>query len=116
MRVSETPRAVIVELCKQMYGLGWATGTGGGISVREGDRVYMAPSGVQKERLREDDIFVLDSNGEVVEAPLTPGLKVSECAPLFFNAYRLRGAGAVLHSHSLSAMLVTLAHREAFEC
>ena len=116
MQANDNPRSVIVELCRQMYGLGWATGTGGGISVREGDRVYMAPSGVQKERLREEDIFVLDPQGEVLEAPATPGLKVSECAPLFFNAYRLRGAGAVLHSHSLSAMLATLVHGEAFEC
>ncbi len=116
MQVNDNPRGVIVELCRQMYGLGWATGTGGGISVREGDRVYMAPSGVQKERLREEDIFVLDPQGEVLEAPATPGLKVSECAPLFFNAYRLRGAGAVLHSHSLSAMLATLVHGETFEC
>jgi methylthioribulose-1-phosphate dehydratase len=112
---SESPRSVIVDLCRQMYGLGWATGTGGGISVREGDRVFMAPSGVQKERLHEDDIFVLDSQGEVLEPPKTPGLKVSECAPLFFNAYRLRDAGAVLHSHAMYAMLATLVQREAFE-
>jgi methylthioribulose-1-phosphate dehydratase len=116
VQANDNPRGVIVELCRQMYGLGWATGTGGGISVREGDRVYMAPSGVQKERLREEDIFVLDPEGEVLEAPATPGLKVSECAPLFFNAYRLRGAGAVLHSHGLSAMLATLVYGEAFEC
>ena len=116
MQGNDNPRGVIVELCRQMYGLGWATGTGGGISVREGDRVYMAPSGVQKERLREEDIFVLDPQGEVLEAPATPGLRVSECSPLFFNAYRLRGAGAVLHSHSMSAMLATLVHGEAFEC
>jgi len=113
---NDNPRGVIVELCRQMYGLGWATGTGGGISVRDGDRVYMAPSGVQKERLREEDIFVLDGQGEVIEAPATPGLKVSECSPLFFNAYRLRGAGAVLHSHAMYAMLATLVHGEAFEC
>jgi methylthioribulose-1-phosphate dehydratase len=121
---SENPRAVIVELCRQMYGLGWATGTGGGISVRDGERVYMAPSGVQKERLHEDDIFVLDVQGEVLEPPKTPGLKLSECAPLFFNAYRLRNAGAVLHSHGMYAMLATLlghgdgargAQRDVFE-
>ena len=98
-----------------MHGLGWATGTGGGFSVRDGERVYMAPSGVQKERLQEDDVFVLDAQGEVVELPKTPGLKLSECAPLFFNAYRLRGAGAVLHSHAIYAMLATLTQRETFE-
>ena len=116
MQPVESPEHLIAELCRQMYGLGWATGTGGGISIREAGRVYMAPSGVQKERLQDQDIFVLDEQGDVLRAPATPGLKLSECAPLFFNAFRLRDAGAVLHSHSMYAMLVTLAHRDVFEC
>lgn len=110
------PQRVIVELCRQFYQQGWATGTGGGISVRENGRVYMAPSGVQKERIAEEDIFVLDEQGEVIEAPKRPGLKVSECSPLFYNAFRLRDAGAVLHSHSINALLATLIHRDVFEC
>jgi ribulose-5-phosphate 4-epimerase/fuculose-1-phosphate aldolase len=62
MRTQE-PRTLLVELCRHMYGLGSASGTGGGISLRDGDRVYMAPSGVQKERLQEADLFVLDLDG-----------------------------------------------------
>jgi methylthioribulose-1-phosphate dehydratase len=110
------PQRVIADLCRQFYHQGWATGTGGGISVRENGRVYMAPSGVQKERIEEDDIFVLDEQGEVLEAPKKPGLKVSECSSLFYNAFRLRDAGAVLHSHSINAMLVTLLNNDVFEC
>jgi len=110
------PQRVIADLCRQFYHQGWATGTGGGISVREHGRVYMAPSGVQKERIEEDDIFVLDEQGEVLEAPKKPGLKVSECSSLFYNAFRLRDAGAVLHSHSINALLVTLFNREVFDC
>ena len=106
--MEDRSRALVVELCQVMYELGWASGTGGGISLRHGDRVYMAPSGVQKERLREEDLFVLDLEGQVLEAPLNPELKVSECAPLFFNAFRLRDARAVLHSHSVHALLATL--------
>lgn len=106
--MAEDPRQTIVELCRQFYRMGWVSGTGGGISIREGGRVYMAPSGVQKERLRPEDLFVLDEDGEVVEAPADGDLKPSACAPLFFNAFRLRGAGAVLHSHSINAMLATL--------
>jgi methylthioribulose-1-phosphate dehydratase len=90
------------------------SGTGGGISIRDGDKIYMAPSGVQKERLRPEDLFVLDSEGAVLSAPETGAEKVSACAPLFFNAFRLRGAGAVLHSHSVNAMLATLAFDDAF--
>ncbi len=109
------PRDIIVELCKQFYLQGWVSGTGGGISIRQGDDVFMAPSGVQKERLQPDDMFVLDRNAEVVSRPTNPALKVSQCAPLFFNAFRLRDAGAVLHSHSINAMLATLIFDDEFQ-
>jgi methylthioribulose-1-phosphate dehydratase len=116
MTATNDPRTLIVELCRQLYGLGWVSGTGGGISIREGGRVYMAPSGVQKERLREADIYELDDGGAVLQAPAMPGLKPSECSPLFFNAYRLRDAGAVIHSHGVYAMLVTMLGGDVFEC
>jgi methylthioribulose-1-phosphate dehydratase len=105
---TDEPRDLIVELCRHLYTVGWASGTGGGISLRDGARVYMAPSGVQKERLQPDDVFVLDLDGRVLEGPRDARLRVSECAPLFFNAFRLRDAGAVLHSHSIHALLATL--------
>ena len=114
MTTPEDPRALVVELCRQFYGQGWVSGTGGGLSLRQGDRVYMAPSGVQKERLSPADLFVFDADGKVVEAPAHAELRPSQCAPLFFNAYRMRGAGAVLHSHSLNAMLATLDEQPVF--
>lgn len=108
------PREIICELCRQLYDHGWVSGTGGGVSVRRDGRVYMAPSGVQKERLRAEDLFVLDEDGVVIESPKTPGLTLSACAPLFFHAFRIRGAGAVIHSHSVNAMLATLLSEDAF--
>jgi methylthioribulose-1-phosphate dehydratase len=118
MSSPDTPQEIIIELCRQFYGMGWVTGTGGGISIRENGRIYMAPSGVQKERLTAEDIYVLDEHGETLCAPRTPGLKISECSPLFFNAFKLRDAGAVIHSHGIYALLATLlaADAEAFEC
>ncbi|HJL19238.1 MAG TPA: methylthioribulose 1-phosphate dehydratase [Sandaracinaceae bacterium LLY-WYZ-13_1] len=113
--MSETrAREIICELCRQFYDQGWVSGTGGGISIRENGRVYMAPSGVQKERLRPEDLYVLDEDGAVLEEPADPGHRVSACAPLFFHAFRLRDAGAVLHSHSVNAMLATLIFEDAF--
>lgn len=104
---------LICELCRLFYDKGWAGGTGGGLSIREGGRIFMAPSGVQKERLQPKDIFVLDRNGEVLEQPAS-GLKCSECKPLFMHAYNLRNAGAVLHSHSLNAVLATRIYDDVF--
>ncbi|MGF1468685.1 MAG: methylthioribulose 1-phosphate dehydratase [Sandaracinaceae bacterium] len=104
---TQDPRTLIVLLCRHFYAQGWVSGTGGGVSIRDGDRVYMAPSGVQKERLAPEDLFVLDLEGTVLEGPATEH-RVSACAPLFFHAFRMRDAGAVLHSHSVNAMLATL--------
>ena len=107
-------RELICELCRLFYANGWASGTGGGISVRSGDKIFMAPSGVQKERLRPDDIFVLDREGNVTEKPAAGDLAVSACKPLFLHAYNLRNAGAVLHSHSQNALLATLLYDSVF--
>lgn len=48
---------LIPELLKQFYHLGWVSGTGGGISVKHNDAIYVAPSGVQKERLKVKGLF-----------------------------------------------------------
>lgn len=111
--MSET-RSRIVELCREFYRLGWASGTGGGISIRDGERIYVAPSGVQKERLSPEDIFVIDIDGNELES--AQDLGISQCTPLFLEAYRRRGAGAVLHAHSIHAMLVTTAFNDTFRC
>jgi len=111
LRDGTRTREVVCELARRFYALGWASGTGGGISIRDGERIVMAPSGVQKELIAPEDLFVVDLEGRVVEAPRDPSLRLSACAPLFLHAFRKRGAGAVLHSHSLHAVLATLISR-----
>lgn len=43
-------KELICELCHLLYTQDHVSGTGGGISIKVGDRIVMAPSGVQKER------------------------------------------------------------------
>lgn len=104
-------RELVCELCRQFFTAGWVTGTGGSISIRYGNRIYMTPSGVQKERIEPDELYVLDIDGEVLSVPQQkPGArlpKLSDCAPLFLHAFKQRNAGAVLHSHSICCNLVT---------
>lgn len=82
-------------------------GTGGGLSIRQAGRIYCAPSGVQKERIRPEDMFVLNEDGEIIERPSDSRLKCSECLALFMVAFKLRNAGCCIHSHSINANLVT---------
>ncbi|KAK7486656.1 hypothetical protein BaRGS_00022057 [Batillaria attramentaria] len=105
----EHPRNLIPELCRVFYDLGWVTGTGGGISIKLNDEIFIAPSGVQKERIQPEDLFVQTINNEDLEGPPPKKkLKKSQCTPLFMNAYTMRNAGAVIHTHSKAAVMATL--------
>ncbi|KAJ1841059.1 Methylthioribulose-1-phosphate dehydratase [Coemansia sp. RSA 2703] len=108
------PANLIPELCQQFYHLGWVTGTGGGISIRLSDHVYVAPSGVQKERIRPTDLFVLSLTTRNVLRSPPPPIKPSACTPLFYNAYTMRSAGACIHTHSQNAVLVTMLYDKEF--
>jgi len=59
-------------------------------------KIYMAPSGVQKEMIKPSDIFECDLKGEILEKP-AKRLKLTECAPLFMNAYDMRRAGVSVY-------------------
>lgn len=83
-------KELIAELCANLYTQGHVSGTGGGISIKVNDTIVMAPSGVQKERMRPEDMFVLNSNGDVIHTPEArpppyKAPKLSECAPLFMS-------------------------------
>jgi len=112
-------KELIAELCRNFYSWGWVSGTGGGISVKAEDKIVMAPSGVMKERMQPKDMFVLDHDGQILEEPALrkdgTKLKLSECSPLFMSAYKMRGAGAVMHSHSMNAILATMIDPTASE-
>jgi methylthioribulose-1-phosphate dehydratase len=103
------------------------TGTGGGTSIRHEDKIYIAPSGVQKELMKPTDMFVMDFNSkEYLRKPQVQFLRCSDlqgpqvhvvdfdqvlkpsaCTPLFLAAFE-RGAGCCIHTHSQWAVLVTL--------
>lgn len=106
--VSEDIGALICDLARSFYDLGWVSGTGGGICIRDGDRVVMAPSGVQKERMRPEQMFAIALDGSILSSPSDPALRPSECASLFLKAINLRGAGAVIHNHSIHAVMATM--------
>jgi methylthioribulose 1-phosphate dehydratase/enolase-phosphatase E1 len=114
-------RCLIAQLCERFYEKGWATGTGGGMSIRVQDpeqpnvtRVFVAPSGIQKEDMIGNDIFELDMNRTVVTLPVTQGLKQSACTPLWYVVYKHRPtANCVIHTHSMNAQLATLLDEHA---
>jgi methylthioribulose-1-phosphate dehydratase len=100
-------RELLAELLRSFYTKGWVSGTGGGISgPADAGGLLLAPTGVHKERVRPDEFFTVDpTDGRVISAPADPALRPSECKSIFCLAVRARGAGSIVHSHGLSAVL-----------
>lgn len=98
---------LLCQMLRLFYDKGWVAGTGGGICTVNGPKsVLMAPTGVHKETVRPADLFVVDRrSGAVVRPPKNRFLTVSECQPIFTTIMARRGAGSVMHSHALSAVL-----------
>ena len=100
-------RRLLCELVRLFYQKGWVSGTGGGICAsHDRHKVLIAPTGVHKERVTPRDFFIVDPrNGKVIRSPKDHSLKLSECSPIFCTLINRRGAGSVMHSHALSAVL-----------
>ncbi len=91
----------------------WSIGTGGNFSVvvsREPLRLLITASGADKGRLGEADFTVIDGDGEPVDAGGT-----SPSAEAFLHAVLARdpSIGAVLHTHSVWATLLSDLHATA---
>ncbi|XP_077226771.1 haloacid dehalogenase-like hydrolase family protein isoform X2 [Tasmannia lanceolata] len=112
---------LVSDLCRQFYTLGWVSGTGGSITIKVHDDsipkpqqlIVMSPSGVQKERMVPEDMYVLSSSGSILFSPSPKPYphkhpKCTDCAPLFMKAYQMRNAGAVIHSHGMESCLITM--------
>ncbi|GKU96429.1 hypothetical protein SLEP1_g9666 [Rubroshorea leprosula] len=114
-------KALVAELCRHFYTLGWVLGTGGSVTIKVHDEsvprshqiIVMSPSGVQKERMAPEEMFVMSSDGFILSLPPLkpypyPPPKCTDCAPLFMEVYEMCNAGAVIHSHGMEACLVTM--------
>lgn len=101
-----TTRALLCELLRLFYAKDWVSGTGGGICGPAQDgALLVAPTGVHKERVEPEDLFVISiADGSIVEQPRGE-LRPSECAPIFRAIARERRALSTVHSHALSAVL-----------
>ena len=55
----------------------------------------------------EKHIYKINIENKTIESPEDSTLKPSECTPLFLQSFKLRKAGACLHSHSMNALLIT---------
>lgn len=96
----------LAEVGRQCYARGWALGTSGNFSavVRSNPlTLAITTSGVDKGLLEPSDIVEIDAGGRVVRGSGTPSAE----ATLHLAIVRSRGAGAVLHTHSIWSTILS---------
>lgn len=105
------PRAALAQALAQtitrIHARGWAEGTGGNFSAvlaREPLRLLMAPSGVDKGRVAAEDLIEVDGAGGVRRGAGKPSAETL----LHLAIVKATGAGAVLHTHSVTATVLSL--------
>jgi methylthioribulose-1-phosphate dehydratase len=100
-------RELLVEQLRVFYAREWVSGTGGGIcGPSEDGNLLVAPTGVHKERVEPEDLFVISvADTSVLRTPANATLRPSECSHIFTLVARERGVRSVVHTHALSAVL-----------
>ena len=93
-------------IARQCYARGWALGTSGNFSAvlsRDPLRLAITASGVDKGLITEAEIVEIDERGAVVSGSGKPSAEAS----LHLAVVRARGAGAVLHTHSIWSTILS---------
>jgi methylthioribulose-1-phosphate dehydratase len=91
----------LAAVAKSFHARGWLLGTSGNLSSvvqREPLRLAMSPSGVDKGELRPDQLLLIDEEARIVSEHEG---KPSDESLLHLRIVQERGAGAVLHTHSV---------------
>ncbi|TWB96343.1 methylthioribulose-1-phosphate dehydratase [Synechococcus sp. Ace-Pa] len=89
-----------------IHARGWCDGTGGNfscVSRTEPLELLMAPSGVDKGSIEPEDLILVNGEGQVIAGH---GAASAETL-LHLEIVRRTGAGAVLHTHSQAATLLS---------
>src|SRR2546427_8410407 len=100
----------LVSLSRGFHRRGWALGTSGNFSIvieREPLRLAITASSVDKGGLTPSQILEVDGNGRMLNAG--PGKPSAETL-LHIAIAKTRGAGAVLHTHSVWSTVLSDYH------
>ena len=101
-----TLAGLLAEAGRDFYRRGWVLGTSGNFSAVAGSdplRLAITASGADKGALLPGDFLEIDANGQVTRGDGRP----SDEARLHLAVVRLRGAGAVMHTHSVWSTLLS---------
>ncbi|MFA4954885.1 MAG: class II aldolase/adducin family protein [Patescibacteria group bacterium] len=101
--------AKLVEIAKRLYERNMNAALGGNVSIRMGNEIAMTPAGINKGFMTEDDVVVVDMEGNKLRGDGKP----SSEGKMHYEIYKLRpDVHAVIHAHPPFAVGFALAHHD----
>jgi ribulose-5-phosphate 4-epimerase/fuculose-1-phosphate aldolase len=100
---------MLEELCaaaRRLTALGLSPGASGNISVRDGDRVYVSPTGLALGDMAPEQVAVVEMGEHELDFTHVAGPPPSKEVPLHLAFYR-SGHASVVHLHSSAAVAVS---------
>lgn len=99
----DTPKGLIVEAARHLYNLGLCPGSGGNVSLCNGQKIFITPTGVSFRDLTEKEVSVLDREGNLLNGP-TPSsefrmhLSIYQCIPVARAVCHVHGCHTIAYS------------------
>ena len=96
----------LAEIGRQCFARGWALGTSGNFSAvvsRAPLRLAITATGVDKGAISASHVLEIDEHGKILAGSGLPSAEAS----LHLEIVRARGAGAVLHTHSVWSTILS---------
>jgi len=103
----ENPREMLCDFWSKLHEKQWIFPSGGSLTLRSGEEIYMTPKMISPFELKPDEMYVFDNEDkdDITEAP--EHLEISNDAQTLMEIYKLRKPGAILHSVHCKAMIVS---------
>lgn len=85
-----------IKICRLLYDRKYVVGSGGNVSIRDGNLIYITPTGLSLGFLTKEDICIADLNGNIIKGKPTSELN------MHLKIYQNKDSiNAVVHTHSM---------------
>ncbi|MBA2861154.1 L-fuculose phosphate aldolase [Methanococcus maripaludis] len=85
-----------IKICHLLYDRKYVVGSGGNVSIRDGNHIYITPTGSILGFLNEEDVCIVDLNGNIIKGKPTSELN------MHLKIYQNKDCvNAIVHTHSM---------------
>ncbi len=96
-----------INFCHKLYDRKYIVGSGGNVSIKKETLIYMTPTGSILGFLKEEDIAIVDMDGNIIKGKPTSEIN------MHLNLYKKRkDINAIVHTHSIYSTALSIVDKK----